>query len=47
MGEGAPPFAASGFGVSAILLQQGGPVALESRSLSAAEERYPTGEQEL
>lgn len=38
---------ASGFGLGAILLQNGRPVAYESRQLNAAERNYGTGEQEL
>ena len=38
---------ASGFGIGAVLLQQGRPIAFESRSMSPAERNYGAGEQEL
>lgn len=38
---------ASGLGIGAILMQNGRPIAYESRKLSGAETRYTTGEQEL
>ena len=38
---------ASGFGLGAILQQDGGPVAFESRKLLPAEQNYTTTEQEL
>jgi hypothetical protein len=38
---------ASGYALGAILLQEGRPVAFESRVLSSAEQNYPVGEQEL
>ena len=37
----------SGFGLGAVLLQNGRPVAFESRQLTSAERNYATGEQEL
>ena len=38
---------ASGIGLGAVLLQNGRPIAYESRKLSGPETRYTTGEQEL
>jgi transposase InsO family protein len=38
---------ASGFALGAILMQDGRPVAFESRVMSPAERNYPVGEQEL
>ena len=38
---------ASGFGLGAVLLQEGRPIAYESRQQTAAELNYPTTEQEL
>ena len=38
---------ASGFGLGAILLQDGRPVAFESRSMNPAERKYSPTEQEL
>ena len=38
---------ASGFGLGAVLLQDGRPVAFESRKLSPAEQNYTVTEQEM
>lgn len=38
---------ASGYGLGAVLLQEGRPVAFESKALSPAEAKYHAGEQEL
>ena len=38
---------ASGFAVGAVLLQNGRPIAFESRKMAPAERNYPVGEQEL
>jgi hypothetical protein len=51
LGPDAPPFTvisdASGFGLGACLLQDGHPIAYESRTMTPAERNYATGEQEL
>ena len=51
LGENAPPFKvitdASGFGLGAVLMQDGHPIAYESRTITPAERNYTTGEQEL
>jgi Reverse transcriptase (RNA-dependent DNA polymerase)/RNase H-like domain found in reverse transcriptase/Integrase zinc binding domain/Chromo (CHRromatin Organisation MOdifier) domain/Retroviral aspartyl protease/Integrase core domain/Retrotransposon gag protein/Zinc knuckle len=38
---------ASGYAIGAVLLQEGAPVAFESRGMNPAEQNYPVGEQEL